>query len=361
MKKFDVDTLIVGAGTAGCIAALNLASSKSVLLIDKNASPLHRIGEALVPAAKRLFADMGLLDEFESREYLPYYGNQICWGTDKIVENNFIKNIDRHGWYIDRADFELWLRNVALRRGAEIIAPSKIISTSRNGDGFLLKLLHGTKELSVTARTVIDAGGRSAPIARQLGAKRIATDRLVCGWLIINSTQQFNNLSYIEAVSSGWWYAAPMPNKRYVIAFYTDSDLEEALNAKDVNILIQKANSILSIRKLLGNLDLSNLSTHGFTAAHSATLAPCVGTNWLATGDAALCFDPISSQGLFNAIYTGLAAAEAVDRLLDGCESSLQEYARMILSIQEAYQVHYNFYYKAQTKWQNSVFWKRRT
>lgn len=58
---------------------------------------------------------------------------------------------------------------------------------------------------------------------------------------------------------------------------------------------------------------------HGYTAANPAVLSPPVyrGDTWLATGDAALCFDPISSQGLFNSIYTGLTAAEAVNSYLD--------------------------------------------
>src|SRR5438445_13201257 len=56
----------------------------------------------------------------------------------------------------------------------------------------------------------------------------------------------------------------------------------------------------------------------GFSAAHSALLQPFAGPAWFAVGDAACSFDPLSSQGLLNALYTGLAAAEATDRNLSG-------------------------------------------
>ncbi|MGJ8675264.1 MAG: FAD-dependent oxidoreductase, partial [Pseudoalteromonas sp.] len=39
--------VIIGAGVAGCIAALALCDSYKVTLIDKSASPEERIGECL--------------------------------------------------------------------------------------------------------------------------------------------------------------------------------------------------------------------------------------------------------------------------------------------------------------------------
>ena len=46
--------------------------------------------------------------------------------------------------------------------------------------------------------------------------------------------------------------------------------------------------------------------------ASSSRLRQLTGPNWLATGDAALAFDPLSSQGIASAMYSGIAAARAV-------------------------------------------------
>jgi flavin-dependent dehydrogenase len=41
-------------------------------------------------------------------------------------------------------------------------------------------------------------------------------------------------------------------------------------------------------------------------------LSPAGGEGWIAVGDAVASFDPITSQGLFNALSTSLVAAGAI-------------------------------------------------
>jgi 2-polyprenyl-6-methoxyphenol hydroxylase-like FAD-dependent oxidoreductase len=67
----DVDILIVGAGPAGAVAALNLAPTRRVVLVERRADNLQRIGESLPPAARRLLADMGLLGRFWRKATCP--------------------------------------------------------------------------------------------------------------------------------------------------------------------------------------------------------------------------------------------------------------------------------------------------
>jgi len=44
-----------------------------------------------------------------------------------------------------------------------------------------------------------------------------------------------------------------------------------------------------------------------FAFCAMACFSTATGEGWLAAGDAALSLDPLSSQGLFKALYTGLA------------------------------------------------------
>ena len=66
------------------------------------------------------------------------------------------------------------------------------------------------------------------------------------------------------------------------------------------------------------------------------------GPVFTATGDAALSFDPLSSQGLFNALYTGLAAALTADGYLSNAAGALADYARAIDDIRRAYSLAYS-------------------
>ena len=64
--------------------------------------------------------------------------------------------------------------------------------------------------------------------------------------------------------------------------------------------------------------------------AASGRMTQFVGDGWLAVGDAATTFDPISAQGLHHALASGLAGALAVDATLQGCTSALGEYADQV-------------------------------
>ncbi|HEX7773912.1 MAG TPA: monooxygenase, partial [Pyrinomonadaceae bacterium] len=71
--------------------------------------------------------------------------------------------------------------------------------------------------------------------------------------------------------------------------------------------------------------------------------------------------DPLSSQGLFNALFTGLAAAEAVDSHLRGNQLSLTQYHHITRAIFEAYQQKLTATYAAEKRWPDAPFWQRRT
>ena len=96
------------------------------------------------------------------------------------------------------------------------------------------------------------------------------------------------------------------------------------------------------------------------TAAHSATLHPAAGDRWCAIGDAALSFDPLSSQGLFNSIYTGLAAALACHQRLSGEVAAFDEYGDDLRRIEAAYLRHLDFWYGQEKRWPDAAFWQRR-
>ena len=75
----SVDVVVIGAGPAGAVAALNLAPTRHVVLVERRVDGLQRTGEALPPVARRLFADMGLLTEFLAEDHLPCYGNRSVY------------------------------------------------------------------------------------------------------------------------------------------------------------------------------------------------------------------------------------------------------------------------------------------
>lgn len=182
MSTLNVNVVVQGAGPAGACAALNLAPHHRVLLLDRQPRPLRRIGESLPPAARRLLDDMGLWEDFLRQGHAPCHGNRSAWGG-LPTEHDFLRDLDGHGWHLDRAQFEQWLRQHAVWRGAALLAPATITAVAGSPDGWQLELRTTSGPTQVRARVLIDAGGRAATLARWLGAHRAVNDALVCGWV----------------------------------------------------------------------------------------------------------------------------------------------------------------------------------
>jgi flavin-dependent dehydrogenase len=349
---FDFEVLIVGCGPAGAVAALNIAPIRRTAVIDSRAKPPMRIGESLPAVARRLFRDMGIFDSFLREGHAPCYGNRSIWGSETVRETNSLRDLDGPGWHLDREAYENWLRRIALERGAHLVAPARLEQVEFDGGRWRVTLKPFAK---LRADFLIDATGRSATLARRLGAGIRREDRLVCRWMIGESTPG-PGLTLVEAVAEGWWYTAPVPKGKRILAFYTDADLMATIEGS----LLDRTRDTRQVSEILREFRFVPTGCEETVAAGTAVLDPCGGARWLATGDAALSFDPLSSQGLLNTLFTGLAAVEATDRDLSGEGSAIAEYITTIAEIHAAYRSQLRLYYESETRWPESPFWRRR-
>ena len=144
-----------------------------------------------------------------------------------------------------------------------------------------------------------------------------------------------------------------------MLAFLTDADLPAARVAHLGIGLAAHAAEADEIGSILAECAFAP-DQAGFTAAHSSALDPCIGEGWIAAGDASMTFDPLSSQGLLHALFTGLAAAEAADSYLSGDTTAPTRYQQIMDGIQHAYRRHLVLSYSSETRWPAAPFWCRR-
>jgi flavin-dependent dehydrogenase len=305
---------------------------------------------------------MGLFADFCSDGHAPTYASRSVWGNAEPVERDCLRDLDGHGWRLDRRRFEARLRQTAVARGAVLLAPARVIDFGRSDGGFALHLDVRGELCDVTARMIIDAAGRNSQFASRLGAVRTRHDRLICGWVhgVTREPTADDGIVYTEAEEDGWWYSAALPDGRRALAFHTDADLEAAASVRATAELLRRAARLPGLSRVIAGARFDPTTEVGVTAAHGSRLAPSVGADWMAVGDAALSFDPLSSQGLFHALHSGLAVAEAIEGMLSGDSDSAREYAANLADIEATYRERLAAYYGLERRWHASAFWARR-
>ncbi|HST58898.1 MAG TPA: tryptophan 7-halogenase, partial [Longimicrobium sp.] len=301
----DADVVVVGAGPAGAAAALALAGRTRVVLVDRRAEPEDRIGETLPGAARRLLAGLGLDPAAILADgHAPVWARRSVWGAPGPVELDALADPDGPGVRLDRRRFETRLRMEAVDRGVRLVAPAAARVT-RDGNGWIVD----AGAVRIAAPVVIDATGRGSRLLPELAGRPAVEDRLVCAWTHLPLVGRAQAVTYVESEPDGWWYTAPLPGGRRLLAFHGDADHVRASGVH--RRLLERALALPTLAAELADADTGRAGSVRTCAAHGARPGAAGGDGWLAAGDASMCFDPLSSQGLFHALYTGRAAGGA--------------------------------------------------
>lgn len=365
MNRADYAVAVIGGGPAGAVAARVLArAGVDVLLVDARPPAGFRVGESLVPAARNILLELGLWERFLGSGHVPCYGNVAAWGSPELVEMDFIRSPYGHGWHLDRTRFDLTLQDMAVEAGATICKPARPTWFKRCETTWrvALQTLQGCRKVDVD--WLLDCSGRSYRIARGLGLARHYADRLLAFYARFRPDPRAavdqDSHTLVEAVPQGWFHTALLPSGERLVTCFTDAGTpwaKEATSREGFLALIQ--DTVHISRKL---------ETHGYataakpqpTDARSSRLERFHGEGWLAAGDAAIAFDPLSSQGILSALYSGLKSGQAVVGYLGGDRQALLRYDVSILKLYAQFLRDRRHYYGTEQRWPESLFWKAR-
>jgi flavin-dependent dehydrogenase len=348
------DVIVAGAGPAGAVAASVLSRAGwRVLLVDDVLPDKRKVGESLPGAARPLLQDLGLLSLVVEGPHLPSYGNLSAWGTDELMMTDFIRDPNGPGWHLDRAQFDSDLRQQAQRSGA-VFQAERVRAVKAIQEGWCVHLSNG----ECTARWLIDATGRRAALAHSLGIRRQRDDSLVALWTwAITSDQDLDTRALVESTTNGWWYTARLPDQYRIVVLHVDrEDAIAILNQPET--WFERLSQTIHVKHTLAGAIFQEKPTG--TEACGGRLEHFAGPGWIAVGDAALSFDPLSSQGILNALYTGMRAGQALCRALNGDGDSITAYTSQLENIRQAYLQHHRTYYQMEQRWSNFPFWAGR-
>jgi flavin-dependent dehydrogenase len=361
-SRFDV--AVVGGGPAGTSIAIALSrAGRSVAVLERTGYLQPRIGETLPPEACVPLTQLGVWDRFLEQGHTPSPGTASAWGQEEVEENHFIFNPYGNGWHLDRRRFDAMLASAAIEAGVTFHSRARMTACDEGASSsWRVEYVCDERPRQLQARFLVDATGRSCLVARRLGATRIRCDRLtgVIGLFeALPEEQEYRTL--VETTADGWWYSAWLPNGRAVVAFMTDADLLPRRQSQLEAHWLRQLHGTLHSRQRTTGLTIERpLRPLQWIVAASEVLECSAGTGWLATGDAALAFDPLSSQGIYSALQSGLLAAQTIDAVLQGQTSppldwSLKNRTRFARHLRTR-----QAYYSLERRWPDSKFWRRR-
>ncbi|NQZ27882.1 MAG: tryptophan 7-halogenase [Colwellia sp.] len=370
--KIETDVTILGAGPSGACAALSLLnnSTLNITLVEQSDFSQQRVGEHV---SDSLFNFLDFLNiEPESLGegcFIPTYGSTAYWGSNRPGFRNSVFTTQESTYQLNRELFDLGLIETAVERGARVLPRTHCLATNQLPDGtWQLILSHPHQgEFEIHSRFIVDATGRKASITRGIGGLSDKTDDLmgVGRFFQLAKGHKKTQEYIIESCEHGWWYGALLPNHTYVVTFYSDVDIIAKLRLNQQEGWNKLLSESKHIKHCVNNCKVTAPHPWSRPAFSQITMADNV-NNFLAIGDAACAFDPISSMGIGFAFSSACHGANAIIAQLNPNNSdpksnqAIKQYNLDLKSQFDNYRLLKQKFYQQELRWPQAPFWQRR-
>ncbi|KAF8884288.1 hypothetical protein CPB84DRAFT_1713092 [Gymnopilus junonius] len=384
------DVIIIGGGPAGCATALSfLKNSKhaSCLIIDDANSSSFKIGESLPPESGRLLHYLHpslpkqLASQVECGVHTTCSGNASAWSSPNLEERHAILNPFGHGLHLNRVEFEELLRDTVVKcasgSGSRLaFRKASFKSLQKNSQGlWAVEMEENGQRTTISAKWIVDGTGRKSSVANKIGIKSITLDPLLAFYAVFIGPELDRNAgtgdndrqTLIEATADGWWYTSLIshnPPTRIVVFHTLPSHSSAKSSRRTAGFLDRLHDTTTHVSSVIAKCDYTIQEGYPCcTAAGSSHLEKtCDGEErWVAVGDAAIAFDPLSSQGMMTAlemgIYVGLKLAQHVEGgITDGdFDKGVSE---AFTGVRKEYEKHRAYYYSIVKRFPGEMFWE---
>jgi geranylgeranyl reductase family protein len=304
------DCLIVGAGPAGASAAYHLAKAgRSVMVIEKATLPRYKPCSGAVSPSIAQWFDFDFSPAIDQKIRRVRY----TWKLEDPV-NAELKTSEPI-WMVKRDVFDQFLVDKAKAQGATVQDGTAVTGIQSLSDGWQVQTSAG----NFAAHYLIAADGANGPMSNWLGFKPQKLRQATV--LEVETAQPLEkpaiNFEFGLAKNGCLWNFPKRQGYSIGAGAFLGNDLKDpksylAQYAPSFNVKLEQGQVYEHPLKLWDG----NRPMHCDRA--------------LIAGEAAAMVDPLTAEGIRPAIFSGVKAAEAINRALAGDAQALEAYTQLI-------------------------------
>jgi menaquinone-9 beta-reductase len=330
MASMQTPVVIIGCGPAGAGASLFLSKAGiHHVIIEKEVYPRDKIcGDGC--SGKTTFvlhkANPEFLEEIfkDGSKFLPSYGVTFVAPNGKALEIPF--SLDRSslknppGFTSKRLDLDHFLFKKLSGPYATIIQDATVTGVERTGDGFNITYKTGEQEPQyIDCRLLIGADGDKGISRKKLLQDNTVTKTSAVGLRTYYTgitglhEENFIELHFLNEILPGYFWIFPLPGGGANVGICMESALvrKKKINLKAV--MQDVINNHPNIKHRFANAVMTD-KVYGWGLPMGVEKITVSGDHFIITGDAASLIDPFTGEGIGNALFSGMLAAEAADK-----------------------------------------------
>ncbi len=312
MSNFDV--AVIGSGPSGASAAFHLAKAgfKTVVL-EKETLPRYKVcgGGFVYRGRKEMPFDISETVDLEFNKVDIYMGKKLHFVTERAQPIVSLVMRDTFDNLIIKKGQEL---------GVELIQNCKVTSLTKKEEGVVLETSQGI----INASCVIAADGVYSTVAKMAGWTEDTRNLIpALEYEIEVNAADFERLSKeirfdIDAIPAGYGWCFPKKNH---LSIGVGAILKEDKKIKEY---------CADYIKFLGIEEIVSIEKHGYKIPVTPRLDGFVKNNVFLIGDAAGFADPLTAEGISNAIYSGKLVANALSESKGDVDKAAKIYTDII-------------------------------